>query len=126
VRRYAQTAAYSQMNNTDLFAQAILRPRPALGLRVDVHRLGLATSRDHWYFGSGATQARGTTFGFSTRSSNGRTDLGTSTEIGADYTLSRHWSINGFLGVIRGGRVVRDSFRGSTLSFGYLENVLQF
>jgi hypothetical protein len=126
VRRYAQTAAYSQMNNTDLFAQAILRPAPALGLRVDVHEIGLASARDHWYFGSGATQARGTTFGYSTRPSNGRTDLGTSTEIGADYTLSPHWSINGFLGVVRGGQVVQRSFSGRMMTFGYLENVVQF
>ena len=126
VRRYSQTATYSQMNHTDLFAQAILRPASPLGLRLDLHRIGLASSRDHWYFGSGATQARGTTFGFSTRPSNGRTDLATSTEVSADYTVSRHWSINAFVGMMRGGQVVRRSFQGSTLSFGYLENVIQF
>ena len=126
VRRYAQTAAYAQMNTTDLFAQAMLRPRPALGVRVDVHRIGLATARDHWYYGSGATQARGTNFGFATRPSNGATDLGTSFESSADYTLTRHWSINGFLGVMRGAHVVRPSFSGRLFSFGYVENVIQF
>ena len=126
VRRYSQTASYSQMNHTDLFAQAILRPAARLGLRLDVHRIGLAAARDHWYFGSGATQARGTTFGFATRPSNGRTDLGTAVEVSADYTLSSHWSLNGFLGLLRGGQVVRRTFTGQMLTFGYLENVIQF
>jgi hypothetical protein len=126
VRRYSQTATYSQMNHTDLFAQALLRPTPPLGLRLDVHRIGLASARDRWYFGSGATQNRGTTFGFATRPSNGRTDLGVVTELGADYALSAHWSLNAFLGVTRGGQVVRRSFAGSTLRFGFVESVIQF
>jgi len=126
VRRYSQTASYSQMNHTDLFAQAILRPGSTLGLRLDVHRIGVATARDHWYFGSGATQARGDVFGFATRPANGGTDLGTAVEVSADYALSPHWSINGFLGVLRGGQIVRRSFSGRTLTFGYVENLVQF
>jgi len=126
VRRYAQTALYSQMNSTDLFVQALARPATALGLRADVRRVGLASARDHWYFGSGATQSRGTMFGFSTRPSHGRTDLATIVELSADYAVSRRWSINGFLGVARGGDVVRRAFAGRTMTFGYLENVLQF
>jgi hypothetical protein len=55
VRRYAQTASYNQMNNTDLFVQALLRPTQSVGVRLDVHRIGLASPRDAWYFGSGAT-----------------------------------------------------------------------
>jgi hypothetical protein len=126
VRRYALTALYSQMNSRDVFVQALARPVPALGLRADLRRVGLATAQDRWYFGSGATQARGTLFGFSTRPSNGRTDLATITELSADYAISRHWSINAFLGVARGGEVVRRAFAGRTMTFGYVENVLQF
>jgi hypothetical protein len=55
VRRYAQTALYSQMNNTDLFAQLLAKPRSQITLRLDAHRVGLASSRDGWYYGSGAT-----------------------------------------------------------------------
>jgi hypothetical protein len=126
VRRYSQTAVYSQMNSRDVFVQVLARPVPALGVRADLRRVGLATSRDHWYFGSGATQSRGTLFGFSTRPSNGRTDLAAITELSADYAVSRHWSVNGFLGVARGGDVVRRSFAGRTMTFAYVENVLQF
>ena len=126
VRRFAQSAIYSQMNHTDVFAQALLRPAPPLGLRVDFHRIGLASSRDHWYFGSGATQARGTLFGFSTRPSNGHSDLATIVETSGDYSIGRHWSINGYIGAIRGGRIVQQDFIGRTMTFGYVENVVQF
>ena len=126
VRRYALTALYSQMNSTDVFAQLLARPVPALGLRADVRRVGLASARDHWYFGSGATQSRGTQFGFATRPSNGASDLAAIAELSADYALSRRWSINGFLGIARGGEVVRRSFAGRTMTFGYVENMLQF
>ncbi|MBI3049969.1 MAG: alginate export family protein [Acidobacteria bacterium] len=126
VRRYAQTALYSQMNSVDVFVQAFARPTPSLAVRADVHRVGLADARDRWYFGSGATQSRGSQLGFSTRPSSGRTDLATIVELSGDYTLSRRWSINAFLGVARGGEVVRRSFAGRTMTFGYLENVLQF
>ena len=126
VRRYSQTATYSQMNNTDLFAQALLRPTDPLTIRVDVHRIGLASSRDLWYSGSGATQSRGTLFGFSTRPSNGSTHLGTIVEGSADYAVSPHWSIGACWGVIRGGDVVRRSFAGRTMTFGFIENSVQF
>ena len=126
VRRYAQTTLYSQMNNTDLFAQVMLRPRPGLAVRLDWHRVGLASSRDAWYSGSGATQNRGTIVGFSTRPSNGKRTLATIVEGSADYTISRHWSVNGYLSAGRGGGVVEPAFTGHTMAFGYLENVVQF
>jgi Alginate export len=126
VRRYSQTAAYSQMNVNDIFVQTFLRPMPSLAVRLDVHRVDLASARDHWYSGSGATQQRGTQFGFAGRPSNGATGLGTTVEASVDYALTRHWSLNGFVGVMRGGEVVRRTFAGSTMTFAYVENVLQF
>ena len=126
VRRYSQTAAHSQMNSTDVFVHALLRPTDPLTIRVDVHRVGLASSRDQWYFGSGATQSRGTLFGFSTRPSNGSTHLGTIVEGSADYVVSPHWTIGVYTGVIHGGDVVRRSFDGRTMAFGFLESTVQF
>ena len=126
VRRYAQTALYSQMNNVDLFVQVLARPAASFGIRGDVHRIDLASSNDSWYFGSGATQSRGTLFGFSTRPANGSTDLATIVEASADYTMSPQWSINAYLGIARGGEVVRRSFVRPTTTFVYFENVLQF
>jgi hypothetical protein len=126
VRRYAQTALYSQMNNTDLFAQLFARPRPRINVRLDLHRVGLASARDAWYFGSGATQQRGSIFGFATRPSFLERHLATIGEGSIDYAIAPHWSVNGYLAVGRGGGVVTGAFAGRALTFAYLENVLQF
>lgn len=124
VRRFSQTTAYSTMNLRDLFVQAQARPRPALGLRLDIRRLDLASSADLWYAGSGATLARGAVFGYAGRRSNGRTRLGTSIEASADYAVTPRVSVNGFLGRVRGGAVVTGTFAGRDLWFGYLESVV--
>ncbi len=71
-------------------------------------------------------QARGTLFGFSTRPSGGHTSLGTAFEVSGDYAVRRHWSVNAYGGVVRGGQVVTSAFQGRTMTFTYMENVLQF
>jgi hypothetical protein len=126
VRRYAQSALYSQMNNTDLFAQLFAKPRSNINVRLDWHRVGLASSHDGWYYGSGATQDHGGIFGFATRPSFGATHLATIGEGSIDYGIAPHWSINAYLALARGGGVVRPAFAGRTLTFAYIENVVQF
>src|SRR5262245_12726711 len=126
VRRYAQTALYSQMNNTDLFAQLFARPRPRINVRLDLHRVGLASAQDAWYYGSGATQEHGNIFGFATRPSFGATHLATIGEGSVDYAIAPRWSVNGYVAVGRAGGVVKPAFAGRTLTFAYLENLLQF
>jgi hypothetical protein len=126
VRRFSLSTLNSQMNNRDLFVQTILRPRPALAVRVDLHRLDLASRHDRWYYGSGASREEGSPFGFGTRPSNAATRLGTMLEGSADYTISRHWSVNGYVGFGRGGEVVQRSFARSTLTYSYLEAIVQF
>jgi hypothetical protein len=126
VRKYSLTASYNLMNSTDLFVQATLRPRPALGLGIDLHRVGLTEATDRWYFGSGATQERGTTFGYGARTSNGSTNLGTVIQGSASYDINPHWSVNGYLGLFNGGQVVLGSFDGEKLTYGYLENAVRF
>jgi hypothetical protein len=126
VRRYAQSALYSQMNNTDLFVELLARPRANVNVRVDWHDIGLASSRDGWYYGSGATQQHGSIFGFATRPSFGAAHLATIGEGSVDYAIAPHWSVNGYLAIGRGGDVVTPAFAGHMLTFAYLENVLQF
>jgi hypothetical protein len=125
-RKYAFSATYTQMNLRDVFAQAIVRPRANVAARLDVRRLDLAQAADRWYAGSGATQARGTFFGYAGRPSGGHTGLGTIVEGAADVTINRHWSVNGYIGRIAGGPVVRNLFAGERLTFFYLENVVGF
>ena len=110
----------------DAFVQLLATPWPAASLRIDVHRLTLSNAADRWYFGSGAAQASGASFGYGTRPSAGATGLGMVVEGAADYRVNAHWSLNGYVGTIRGGPVVERSFSGRTLVFGYVENVLQF
>ncbi len=125
-RRYAYTASYAHMNLKDAFAEIVLRPSPAVTVRGDVRRLWLADAADRWYAGSGATQQRGTIFGFAGRPSGGSTDFGQVFEGSAAVTLSRRWSVNGFLGTIHGGRVVRSLFADDWLTFFYVEHVVRF
>jgi len=125
VRRYSMTTAYSQMNMNDRFVQVLLK-HTRLTVRTDVHWLSLAEAADGWYYGSGATQEEGRIFGFALRPSGGHTGFGTSVEASADYTVNKHFSLNGFFGHIRGGDVVRRSFDGDQLAFGYVETVVRF
>ena len=76
-RKYSLSTTYNLMNLTELFGQALLRPRADVGVRLDVHRLRLTNAADLWYSGSGATQSSGTIFGFAGRRSNGSNGLGT-------------------------------------------------
>lgn len=126
VRKYAFTTAYATMNLRDAFLEFIARPSSRLILRTYARRLWLADPSDLWYAGSGATQQRGSVFGYAGRASGGATGLGTVIEGAADLPLGRHWSINGFAGGMRGGRVVRGAFAGDWLRFVYLESVVQF
>jgi hypothetical protein len=104
----------------------LAKPRSQITLRLDAHRVGLASSRDGWYYGSGATQQHGSIFGFATRPSFGATNLATIGEGSVDYAFAPHWSVNGYLALGRGGGVVTPAFAGHTLTFAYVENVFQF
>jgi len=126
VRRYSFTTVYAPMNLRDLFVELIVRPSPRVRGRVDVRQLWLAQGADRWYAGSGATQRTGTFFGYAGRASGAHEDFGTVVEGAMDVTIGRRWSINGFAGFINGGKVVTNLFRGKSLWFGYLENVIQF
>jgi len=126
IRRYSLSASYATMNLRDSFVQAFLKPHARVSARVDVHWLGLVDAADRWYGGSGATQAKGTYFGYSGRSSHGATGLGTVVEGSADVALTKRWSVNGYAGTIAGGKVVQGNFAGDRLGFFYVENAFAF
>lgn len=63
-RLYSLTTVNNLMNSTDLFAELRLAPAPGVGVRLGVHDLRLTSRDDLWYAGAGATQARGTIFGY--------------------------------------------------------------
>lgn len=125
-RRFALSTAYNLMNLTDTFAQVLVRPVPQLNLRLDVHQLRLTRASDLWYAGSGATVSEGAPFGYAGRTSNGSRALGTMVEGTADWTVTPHVAVNGYLGRMVGGSVVRGTFAGDTLVFAYMESVVTF
>ena len=67
----------------------------------------------------------GSVFGYSGRRSNGSRALGTSVETSADVTVTSMWSINAFVGHVRGGRVVTGTFAGRDFWFTYVEQVVR-
>ena len=64
VRRFSQTTVYSTMNLNESFVMLQARPRPPLGLRLDLRHVTLASAADLWYTGSGATLGEGAVFGY--------------------------------------------------------------
>ena len=126
-RLYSLTTTHNLMNNTDLFVQALLAPTPDWSVRIDYHHLGLSNAADRWYFGAGATQAKGTVSGYGVRASGGETAFGKALEVQATRTINRHWSITGYYGHVVGGNVVRASFpAGRHFNFAFIENALSF
>jgi hypothetical protein len=126
VRRYSQSTLYSLANLRDAFARVVLRPRANVMARVDAHLLSLASRADGWYAGSGATQESGRIFGYTLRPSGGHSRLMEVAEGSLDWRFTPRWSVNGYLGVARGGPVVRRSFAGDRAAFFYVEHVVQF
>ncbi|MGE0866630.1 MAG: alginate export family protein [Vicinamibacterales bacterium] len=124
-RKYALSATYAQMNLHDAFVQAWFEPR-RLKTRIEVHAVGLASARDLWYQGSGATASAGRYFGFSGRASGGARRLGTVVEGAVDVPIRKYWSVNGYAGTMWGGDVVKHQFSGTRLTFWFVENVVRF
>ena len=94
--------------------------------RLDLHRVSLASGADLWYQGSGATSSTGRFFGFAGRAAAGATALGTVLEGTIEVPIKKYWSLNASAATIRGGAVVRRMFAGTTLTTGYVENVIRF
>jgi hypothetical protein len=124
-RKYALSSVYSQMNLTDAFIQAAFEP-PGLKTRIELHRLALASGRDLWYQGSGATASQGRYFGFSGRGTGGATRLGTVLEGTAEVPITRYWSIQGYAGTMWAGNAVQAMFTDKRLMFWFAENIVRF
>lgn len=126
MRTYALSTVYAQMNLGDLFVQAIVEPHGRTRMRVDLHRLDLAETADHWYQGSGANALDGSGFGYAGRPARGASSLGTVLEGAIDVRIKPWWSVNAYAGRMWGGDLVRRLFVGDRLAFWYVENVFQF
>jgi hypothetical protein len=104
-RTYARFPFFNSMNNTDLFAEVMLRPAKKLVIRSDVHGLRLSNKNDLWYTGGGAFQPW--TFGFNGRPSNGASSLATLYDISGDYKWKYGLSFGLYFGYAVGGEVIK-------------------
>ena len=123
--KFALSSAYTHMNLRDLFVQAQVEPR-GVRARIEVHGLTLASGRDLWYYGSGATSSQDRFFGYSGRGGAGESDLGTVLEGTIDVPIVKHWSVNAYAGVMWGGAVVKQLFTDKRFTLWTLENVIRF
>ena len=119
-RVYARFPFFNSMNNTDLFAEVMLRPTKKLAIRSDVHGLWLSNKNDLWYTGGGAFQPW--TFGFSGRPSNGGTSLATLYDISGDYKWKHGVSFGLYFGYAVGGDVIKKIYPvNANGALGYTE-----
>ena len=116
---YARFPFFSQSNLRDAFAELILRPDPKLLVRTDIRRLGLVSSKDLYYTGSGAYD--NSTFGYTGRTSSNSHDIGTLVDTSIDYQFSSTTLLIFYVAHVTGGSVISSIYKGSDASFGYLE-----
>lgn len=118
-RLYARFPFFNMMNNEDLFAQLILRPRNYT-LRADAHRLRLSSAKDLWYTGGGAYQPGN--FGYAGRPSGGSSDLANLYDLSIDHPLSATTSVTLYLAYAPGGAVISKIYpAGKNAQYAYLE-----
>ena len=109
-RAYAKLPFYNLMNLQDAFIQMIVSPTPQTHVTLDVHHLSLTDSRDLFYGGLGPTSGSGA-FGYSGRSSSGKSDVGQLVDISFTHTLSKQLSWRFYYGHAFGGDVVKSIYQ---------------
>ena len=115
-RLYARFPFYNLTNVRDLSASVSVRPAPRLTLRADVRSVGVGSTADGWYQGSGPYDRA--SFGIAYRPSAGERTIATLLDLSADLQLSRRWSIAAYGSVAPAGPVIGDLSAGR---FGFLE-----
>jgi hypothetical protein len=123
-RIYARFPFFNLMNNEDAFLELSLIPFKPLKLRSDAHVLRLSSAQDLWYQGGGAYDTR--TFGFSGRPSSGSTSLANLYDLSADYQITDHVGVTGYLAYAQGKTVIHKIYQNPNASFAYLEMLYQF
>lgn len=118
-RVYAQTPFYNLMNVEDFFAQVLLRPHAQVNVRADWHWLRVNDSRDLWYAGGGASNAR--IFGFSGIPTGGHRELAHLADFSIGWNIHRRLTAYAYYGHAFGQNVVGRTFTGKQLDYAYVE-----
>ncbi|MBV9864113.1 MAG: alginate export family protein [Abitibacteriaceae bacterium] len=123
-RIYARFPFFNMMNNEDVFAQLILRPRNYT-IRADAHQLRLTNSTDLWYSGGGAYQPGN--FGYAGRPSGGSRNLANLFDLSLDHPLSSSTSLTLYLAYAQGKQVITNIYpTGKNAQYAYLELTQRF
>ena len=122
----SRSNTYALMNVVDAWVDARVSPSSAVDVVASVHHVGLATSSDRWYAGSGAAARAGNYFGFQGRASGGGHRLGTLVESEATWRATRWWTLRGYAGRMAGGDVVRNLFADDRLMTAWVETMFSF
>ncbi len=123
-RRYAQLPFFNLMNNSDVFAELLLRPHPRVVIRTDAHYLALTERADLWYAGGGATNDR--LFGYAGIPSGGSRDLAYLIDLSFDARVLDWLAVGLYVGHAFGQGVVSATFPGKDVTYGYLEMSVAF
>ncbi len=124
-RLYARYPFYTESNLKDLFASAEFSSHgKKLTLRSEIHQLRLASVKDDWYSGGGAFD--NSTFGYTGRPSNGFTNLGTLTDLSADYQVQKNTMISLYLAYVSDGAVERSIYGNGDSVYLYGEVTYKF
>lgn len=125
-RLYSLSTLYNLMNNQDAFAQVVLRPRPGLVWRTDLHIVRLMEDDDLWYFGGGATRDEEQAgYGYGGRPSGGKTGLMEVLETQVSYTWNDYVATTFYYGHGFGNDVVEADFRGDNVDYAFFEVTLK-
>ena len=124
-RAYALFPFYNMMNNEDAYITLNLQPVSKLKLRSEAHAMRLASASDLWYSGGGAFQPK--TFGYTGRPSNGHQGLANVWDLGAQYQITRSFSISPYYGHAWGKAVIQAIYpRSANGQLAFLETNFHF
>lgn len=110
-RAYAKLPFYNLMNLQDVYVQMIVSPTAQTRVTIDAHHLSLNNAGDLFYGGLGPTSRSGA-FGYSGRSSSGKSDVGQLVDISFTHTLNKQLSWRFYYGHAFGGDVVKNIYQG--------------
>ena len=119
-RPYARSPFFNMMNNRDAFGILTVRPHAIVTVSSEFHSLGLSDVNDLWYSGGGAYQPW--TFGYTGRTTSGRTSLGNLYDTSVEIRVTKKTMLTVYFGYTQGLAVMEQIYpTGKNGSFGYLE-----
>jgi hypothetical protein len=124
-RPFAKFPFFNMMNNRDTFGMLILRPHAKITTSSEFHSLALSNTNDLWYSGGGAFQPW--TFGYTGRSTSGKSSLANLYDTNVEYRFNRKFTFTGYFGYAQGLAAMEQIYpNGKDGKFGYVEMLYKF